>query len=277
MKNYIEDRVIIVTGAGSGFGKLISEMAAQKGGKVICSGISEENLKSVVDGIKSKGENAEYIVADVRSKEQMDRMAEFAVDTYGQIDVMVNNAGTMPLAFFGDHEKAAKAWETCIDVNFKGVLNGITAVYDQMMKQERGHIINISSIYGNAPNPGAGVYTATKVAVRYMTEALRQETQGMIKTTLVRPTGIGGTNLSNSIINPQAMIGIIQHNMERSAQHVQQAMSDNPGELVDINSPKFWAIQPESLAANVIYAMNQPWGVNISDITVRATGEDMML
>ncbi len=93
---------------------------------------------------------------------------------------MINNAGIMPLAFLADHADAAEAWSRCIDINIKGVLNGMIAVHDQMMSQGRGHIVNISSIYGNGPVAGAAVYGATKAAVNTMSEAFRVETQGVI-------------------------------------------------------------------------------------------------
>ena len=100
---------------------------------------------------------------------------------------MVNNAGVMPLAFYADHADAGAAWERCIDINIKGVLNGIVAVYDQMIAQGRGHIVNLSSIYGNFPVAGAGVYGASKAAVNFLSEALRVEAQGRIKVTVVKP------------------------------------------------------------------------------------------
>jgi NADP-dependent 3-hydroxy acid dehydrogenase YdfG len=278
MGNYIDGKVIIVTGAGSGFGKLVSEMVADMSGKVICADINEDGLKIVVSGIKAKGGSAEYIVTDVTNKEQVDKMARFAIDTYKCIDVLVNNAGIMPLAFFSDHEKAWRAWDKCIDINLKGIIYGISAVYDQMMEQGRGHIVNISSIYGNYPVVGSAVYQATKVGVRFLTEGLRQETQGVIKTTIVRPTGIGGTGLGETVVNGEAIKGLCAQKYPEWQDKVQKLTSGTfPSEWADINSPKFFAIEPKSLAENVIYCINQPWGINISDITVRATGEDYMI
>ena len=191
MNNYVDGKVIVITGAGSGFGKLTSEMAAEMGGKIICADINEESVKIVVEGIKSKGGQAEYTVTDASVKNQMDDMAKFAVDTFGRIDVLVNNAGTMPLAFYADHKEAWESWEKCIDINLKGVLFGTMAVYDQMIKQDQGQIINISSIYGNYPVVGGAVYEATKAAVVTLTGVLRQEARGIIKTsTTLRPKAL---------------------------------------------------------------------------------------
>src|SRR5699024_237107 len=99
MENYVKDKVIIITGAGSGFGKLISEMTAELGAKVVAADINKDALKSVVDDLKANGQVAEYVVTDVTKKDQVDHMAKFAVDTFGRIDVLVNNAGIMPLSF----------------------------------------------------------------------------------------------------------------------------------------------------------------------------------
>lgn len=274
MSNYLEGKVIIITGAGSGFGKLVSEMAADLGAKVVAADINEDNLKMVVEGIKAKGQTAEYVVADVTDKEQMDGMAQFAIDKFGRIDVLVNNAGIMPLSFFSEHREASKAWDKCIDINFKGVVNGISAVYDQMIAQEQGQIVNISSIYGNYGVYGSGVYSATKAAVKVLSDSLRVEAQGKIKVTTVKPTGVPGTGLGNSIINGQAILGLTGHNAGTYAENMGKFVSRKmPAEYLDSDSVKYWAISPEELAQNIIFIINQPWGVNISDITVRATGE----
>ena len=118
------------------------------------------------------------------------------------------HAGTMPLAFFADHAAARDAWDRCIDVNIKGVVHGISAVYDHMVERGRGHVVNISSIYGNFPNAGAAVYSATKAAVNVLSEALRVESQGVIKVTTIKPTGVPATRLGASVVNPEATIGI---------------------------------------------------------------------
>ncbi len=139
MTNHIADKVIVITGAGSGFGKLVAEMTAAAGAKVVGADINEEGLKATADGIRDTGQYAEYLVTDVTDKEQMDRLAQHAIDKFGAIDVLVNNAGIMPLAYFADHNAAWRGWSKAIDINIKGVVNGISAVYDQMIEQGRGH------------------------------------------------------------------------------------------------------------------------------------------
>lgn len=275
MVDHVAGKVIVITGAGSGFGRLVAEMTADLGAKVVGTDINEANLREVVEGIRAKGQLAEYRVADVTDKEQMDAVAAFAVERFGRIDVMLNNAGIMPLAYFEDHKAAWKSWDNAIDINIKGVVNGITAVYDQMIEQGQGQVVNISSIYGNYGIPGSGVYSATKAAVKIISDSLRAEAKGKIKVTTVKPTGIPGTNLASAIVNDQAIGGLTAHRAPQFAENAEKYYSDQlPAEQLDRDSVKYWTVTPEELAQNVVYAINQPWGVSISDITVRASGED---
>ena len=184
----------------------------------------------------------------------------------------------MLLAFYADHERAAVAWDHCIDVNFKGVLHGIAAVHDQMIQQGRGHIVNVSSIYGNYPVAGAGVYGATKAAVNVLSESLRQESQGRIKVTTIRPTGVPGTALGEGIINPEAITGILGTNTAEFMEKAATVFSDDPPK--EFSSPDligYFSLAPELLADQIVYAINQPWGVSISDITVRASGDGYLI
>lgn len=157
--------------------------------------IGAQALEDVFDGIREAGGSGTYQVADVTDMDQMKAVVQHAVQTFGAVDVIVNNAGVMPLAYFADHEKAWQQWHRAIDINIKGVVNGISAVYDQMIEQGRGHVVNISSIYGNAGVAGSGVYSATKAAVAVLSDSLRSEAKGKIKVTTVKPTGVLGTNL----------------------------------------------------------------------------------
>jgi NADP-dependent 3-hydroxy acid dehydrogenase YdfG len=275
MKNYVEGKVVIVTGAGSGFGRLISEKGAAMGAKVVCSDINKESAAAVAGGLNAKGFDAASIKSDVAIKEEVDAMVKFAIGKYGRVDVLVNNAGTMPLAFFSDHKDAWKAWDKCIDVNLRGVIYCMSAVYDQMIEQGQGHIINISSIYGNNPVVGAAVYQATKVACRYVADTLRQEAKGKIKVSVVRPTGVPGTGLGETVINPEALVGLLGQNAGEYSE-VMQEISNHP-EMTDREKITYYALDPETIADNVIYIINQPWGVNIGDITIRASGEPFIL
>jgi len=275
MSQYLKDKVIIVTGAASGFGKLISEKCAAGGAKVVGVDVNVEGLNEVFKGIRAAGFEGAGHVADVTDMAQVQAAGQYAVDTYGRIDVIVNNAGVMPLAFFADHERAWEKWHKAIDINIKGVVNGISAVYDTMIKQGRGQVVNISSIYGNAGTEGSGVYSATKAAVDVISDSLRVETQGKIKVTTVKPTGVLGTNLASGVVNEAAVIGITG---QKGAQFFENAGNLLNGTLrpeqMDVDSVEYWLITPDDLAAAVVHVIDQPWGINISDVTVRATGEN---
>ena len=274
-KNYVEGKVIIITGASSGFGKLTAKRAAEMGGKIVLAARSEEKLKETVAEIKAAGGEASYIVTDVAKKDDVFAMAKFAVDTYGRIDVLVNNAGTMPLAFFSEHEQALDKWEQCIDISIKGTIFGISAVYDQMIKQGQGQVINVSSIYANFPVAGAGVYQVAKMGVQYQAESLRSECQGKIKVTTIKPTGFMKTNLSSSVVDQMAMMPAVAGPLEILSNWVEEAPL-RP-DFHDINSMTYNDPDPQVLADNIIYAINQPWGVSIGDLTVRASGESFVI
>ena len=274
-KNYVEGKVIIITSASSGFGKLTAKRAAEMGGKIVLAARSEEKLKETVAEIKAAGGEASYIVTDVAKKDDVFAMAKFAVDTYGRIDVLVNNAGTMPLAFFSEHEQALDKWEQCIDISIKGTIFGISAVYDQMIKQGQGQVINVSSIYANFPVAGAGVYQVAKMGVQYLAESLRSECQGKIKVTTIKPTGFMKTNLSSSVVDQMAMMPAVAGPLEILSNWVEEAPL-RP-DFHDINSMTYNDPDPQVLADNIIYAINQPWGVSIGDLTVRASGESFVI
>jgi NADP-dependent 3-hydroxy acid dehydrogenase YdfG len=278
MTNYLQDKVIIVTGAAAGFGKLVSQRAAALGARIVAADIDQEGLDALIAGVTGAGHSARGVQADVSNREQMMQVAQAAVDEFGRIDILLNNAGIMPLAFYTDHAAAAAAWDKCIDINFRGVLNGITAVHDQMLAQGQGHVINMSSIYSNAPVAGAGVYGATKAAVNFLSEALRVESQGKIKVTIMKPTGVPGTALGTGIINPAALAGILGANYEG---YMQKFMSMLGGELgEESTSPEhigYFALDPEFVADQILYAMNQPWGVSIGELTVRSAGESYVI
>ncbi|MFO0872337.1 MAG: SDR family NAD(P)-dependent oxidoreductase [Phycisphaerales bacterium] len=278
--DHIAGKVIVVTGAGSprGFGALVSRQAAARRAKLVCADIDEVAVGEVVAGIVAQGGEAMAVKADVSSIDDMKALAAAAVARFGRIDVMVNNAGVMPLAFFADHAAALAAWHRCIDVNFKGVLNGMVAVYDPMIAQGRGHVINLSSIYGNFPVAGAGVYGATKAAVAFLSESLRVESRGRIKVTTVKPTGVPETGLAAGVVNRAAAVGIVGHNMAEFVRARQEFVNGalDPAAL-DPESPGYMFLQAQYIADAILHAIDQPWGVSISEVTVRATGEFFLL
>ncbi|MCR8899602.1 SDR family oxidoreductase [Gordonia sp. GONU] len=277
MSDHLQDKTIVITGAGGGFGRVIAEKCAARGARVVGVDIDADGLSAVVDGIVAAGGSALAQVADVTDMVQMRAAAALAVEEFGAIDVIVNNAGVMPLAFFADHERAWEKWHKAIDINIKGVVNGISAVYDQMIAQGRGQVVNIASIYGNGGFEGSGVYSATKAAVTMLSDSLRIEAKGKIKVTTVKPTGVAGTNLASWIVNDRAIRGIVGQRVSSYKEHVTQMLQGElPDELTDADSIKYWLITPEDLADAVVHVIDQPWGISLSDVTVRASGEDYL-
>ena len=275
MSKYLADKVIVVTGAGSGFGRLISQKCAAAGAKVVGIDINDAGLRETFDGIRADGMEGAAQVADVTNLAQVKAAVQQAINMYQGIDVLVNNAGIMPLAYFADHERAWEKWHQAIDINIKGVVNGIAAVYDQMIAQGRGHVVNISSIYGNAGVEGAGVYSATKAAVTALSDSLRVEAAGKIKVTTIKPTGVLGTNLASTVVNETAIMGLLGGKAGQFVENVANLQSGGlRPEQTDIDSVQYWLITPDDLADAVVHVIDQPWGISISDVTVRASGEN---
>jgi NADP-dependent 3-hydroxy acid dehydrogenase YdfG len=278
MTNHVQGKSIIITGAGGGFGRLVSGKAGALGGKIMCADIDLAAAEETAASVRADGGVAQAMRADVTQIADMKALAAAAIKAHGGIDVMLNNAGIMPLAFWADHEAALEAWNRCIDINFRGIMNGIAAVHDQMIAQGHGHVVNVASIYGNFPVAGAGIYGATKAAVGFLSESLRVESRGKIKVTTVRPTGVPSTGLSATIINQAATIGILGQNAPEFMDMVGQ-MGDGSiaPERLDPANMDYASLAPEHIADAIIHAINQPWGVSIGDITIRASGDHFIL
>lgn len=270
-ENYIKDKVIIVTGASSGFGKYTAMKAAELGGKVVLAARRDNLLKEICEDIRAKGGEASYIKTDLRDQRQAEDMAQFAIDTYGAIDILVNDAGTMPLGYLSQHKFAMQAWEECIDTSIKGTLYATAAVYDQMIKQGHGHVINVSSILGNYGVAGGAVYNLSKASVRIMADSMRVENSGKIKFSVIKPTSVADTGLVATEVDFNASLAGVYGKLIDAFTGLGTPGRDD---REDIHCFDFG---PEVLADNIIYVMNQPWGVNISEITVRASGETMFV
>ncbi len=278
MTNHIAGKSIVITGAGGGFGRLVALKAAALGAKVACGDIDLAAAEATADAVISAGGAAIAVETDVRDLGAVKALIARAAEAHGRIDVMINNAGIMPLAFFSDHEAAYPAWERCIDINIKGVLNGMVAAYDPMIAAGRGQIVNLSSIYGNFPVIGAAVYGASKSAVNFLSESLRVESRGKIKVTTIKPTGVPTTGLSGTVINPAAGVGIVAHNMPDFMDMVgQMGAGTFPAERLSPDSIDYASLAPDHIADAIIHAINQPWGVSISEVTVRASGDHFVL
>lgn len=278
MADHVSGKSIVITGAGGGFGRLVAQKAAARGAKVTLGDINLPAAEDVAAEIRAAGGQAQAVAVDVTRLAQVKALVGAALDAFGRVDVMLNNAGIMPLAFIADHEAAYAAWERCIDINIKGVLNGMVAAHDPMIAQGSGHVINVSSIYGNFPVTGAAVYGASKAAVNFLSESFRVEARGKVKVTIVKPTGVPATGLGGTVVNQAASVGILGQNAPDFMAMV-AGMQDGtfPAERLDPENIDYASLAPEHIADAIIHAIDQPAGVSIGDITVRAAGDHFIL
>ena len=185
----ITAKVIVITGASSGTGAATARHLAGLGAAVVLGARRADRIEALARELRAAGFRAKAVTTDVADKAQVGRLVDAAVAEFGRIDVMLNNAGLMPLAPL--EQLKADEWDRMIDVNLKGTLHGIAAALPHMIRQRSGHIINVSSVYGHKVGPNAAVYCATKFAVRALTEGLRQEVKPHnIRTTIISPGAI---------------------------------------------------------------------------------------
>src|SRR5438067_9282608 len=170
----IADKVVVITGASSGIGEATARLLAGNGAKVVLGARRKDRIDALVNEITTRGGSALGFETDVMKRDDVDTLVRGAIDRHGRIDVIVNNAGIMPIAPVAALK--VEEWDRMIDVNIKGLLYGVAAVLPQMLKQKSGHIINLASVFGiKVFAPGGTVYSATKSTVRALTEGLRLE------------------------------------------------------------------------------------------------------
>ena len=242
----IKGKVVVITGASSGLGEAAARMLSAQGATVVLGARRIERLQKLVEELTAKGGNALALETDVTDHNQVKSLVDAAVQKYGRVDVMINNAGLMP------HSPLERLkiddWDRMIDVNIKGVLYGIAAALPYMKRQKAGQIINVSSVAGHKVTPNGAVYCATKHAVRVISEGLRQEVKPYnIRTTIISP-GAVATELPNSITEADVSAG------------VQKFYAD-------------FAIPADSFARAVVFAMSQPDDVDINEILFRPTSQ----
>jgi NADP-dependent 3-hydroxy acid dehydrogenase YdfG len=242
----INNKVVIITGASSGIGKATALRLAKAGAKLVLAARREERLVELRDTIKEQGGDAIYQVTDVTERAQVESLGKAAKEAYGRIDVLVNNAGLMPLSPLD--ELKVDEWEKMIDVNIKGVLYGIAAVLPTMREQRVGHIINLSSVAGHKVFPASAVYSATKFAVKALSEGIRQEGEGEIRSTNISP-GAVATELTSKISDPDTAKGV--------------------DEMYEM------AIDPDAIARAIAYAIEQPADVDVNEIIIRPTRQPL--
>jgi NADP-dependent 3-hydroxy acid dehydrogenase YdfG len=202
MNNNIAGKVIVITGASSGLGEASARLLSSQGARVVLGARRKDRIHALADELIRGGGKAIAVTTDVTDRDQVKKLADAAAQSYGRIDVMINNAGLMPQALL--EQLQIDEWDRMIDVNIKGVLYGIAAALPYMKEQKAGHFINVSSVAGHKVGPGFAVYAATKYAVRALSEGLRQEVKPYnIRTTVISP-GAVSTELPNSITDPVA-------------------------------------------------------------------------
>ena len=200
MSNNIEGKVVVITGASSGLGEATARHLCALGATVVLGARRADRIRSLADELTGRGGKALAITTDVTDRDQVKRLVDAAVQKFGRIDVMLNNAGLMPHSPL--ERLKINEWDRMIDVNIKGVLYGIAAALPHMKHQKAGHIINVSSVAGHKVTPAGAVYAATKHAVRALSEGLRQEMKPYnIRTTVISP-GAVSTELPDSITEP---------------------------------------------------------------------------
>ena len=245
MSENISGKVVVITGASSGLGEATARHLAGEGASVVLGARRRERLDDLVREIQDSGGKAKAFETDVTRREDVEALVRGAVETFGRVDVLVNNAGLMPLSPL--ERLKVDDWDRMIDVNIKGVLYGIAAVLPLMQEQESGHIINISSVAGHKVRPGSAVYSGTKTAVRVITEGLRQEVKPHIRTTIVSP-GVVATELPDSVTEPD--------------------VAENVRSLYEM------AIPADAVARAVTYAVSQPTDVDVNEILLRPTVQE---
>ncbi|MFD1171780.1 SDR family oxidoreductase [Oceanobacillus picturae] len=197
------DNVVVITGASSGIGEATAKSLAKDGAKLVLGARRENLLQDIVKEVEELGGEAVYAIVDVTKVEQVENLAKLAIDKFGKIDVWLNNAGIMPQSLL--KQKKIEDWDAMIDINIKGTLYGIGAALPFMEAQKSGHIINISSIAGHIAHAGSSVYSATKWAVRAISESLREEMaqdETTVRVTIISPGAIN-TELLESITDKE--------------------------------------------------------------------------
>ncbi|WP_380872971.1 oxidoreductase [Sphingomonas sp. DBB INV C78] len=237
----IANKVVLITGASSGIGEATARHLAARGAHVVLGARRTDRLETIAAEIRCAGGSAIYRALDVIDPKAMEAFVAFAVETHGRIDVIVNNAGLMPLSPLAALK--VDEWNRMVDVNIKGVLNGIAAGLPRMKAQGSGHFVNVSSVAGHRVMPTGAVYSATKFAVRALSEGLRAENDD-VRVTIISP-GATESELADTISHDET-----------------RTMIDRFREL---------AIPADAIARSIAYAIEQPDDVDVNEIVIRPT------
>lgn len=239
-----QSKAVLITGASSGIGEATARRLAGLGHRVLLGARRTKRLAALAEELRVEGASVAHRELDVTSLDSMRAFAAAGLEEYGRIDVLINNAGVMPLSPIADLRIAE--WERMIDVNLRGVLHGIAAVLPQMQRQAGGHIVNVSSVSGHRVDPTAAVYSATKFAVAALSEGLRQESRD-IRVTVVSP-GFTQSELTH-------------HGGSAEAQAAARAAAEQ------------LAIPASAIADAIAFAVDQPANVDVNELIVRPTAQ----
>ncbi|KZB69398.1 SDR family oxidoreductase [Thalassospira povalilytica] len=239
--NYLENKTVIITGASSGIGEATARLLASRGAKVVLGARRTERLDQIVTEIEAAGGTAMARSVDVTNADSVEALVYNAQNLFGRVDAIFNNAGVMPLAPMS--ELKTDEWENMINVNIRGVLNGIAAVLPIFKAQGGGHVINTASIGAHVVVPSAAVYCGTKYAVWAISEGLRQESEN-VRVTTISP-GVVETELGHDISDPTSKELLTQFRQI--------------------------ALTPDAIARAVLYALDQPADVDVNEVIVRPT------
>jgi NADP-dependent 3-hydroxy acid dehydrogenase YdfG len=242
----IKDKVIVITGGSSGIGKATATLLAEQGAHVVVGARRKQSLEELVTYIISNGGSASSQVTDVTNRDDVENLVKHAVNSYGKVDAIINNAGIGPISFLDDLRVGD--WEEMIDVNIKGVLYGIAAALPIFRKQGSGHFVNIASTAGLKVTPKMSVYAGTKSAVRAISEGLRQEAGDKLRVTVISP-GFVDTNFADS-------------------------MTDVDTKEQIVSARDKIAISPEAIARAIAFAIEQPSDVDMNEIIIRPTAQN---
>lgn len=239
----ITGKVVVITGASSGIGEATALLLAERGAKVVLGARRLERLEALAARITAAGGEAAFAPTDVKRRTDVSGLVELAIARYGKVDVLINNAGVGPISPLD--ELRVEDWEDMIDINIKGVLYGIAAALPVFRSQGFGHFVNIASTAAHRVAPTMAVYAGTKIAVRAISEGLRQEAGEKLRVTVISP-GFTRTNFAESMTNPNVKAQIVA-SMEK------------------------FAMPPDAVARAIAFAIEQPSDVDVGEIIVRPT------
>ena len=241
----VNGKVMVITGASSGIGEASALLLAERGARVVLGARRTDRLQALVDRIVASGGDAVWVRTDVKQRGDLSQLVKLACDRYGKLDVLISNAGVGPISPLD--ELRVEDWEDMIDINLKGVLYGIAAALPIFRKQGFGHFINTASVAAHRIVPNMAVYAGTKIAVRAISEGLRQEAGDKLRVTVISP-GFTRTNFAESMTNQNVKAQIVA-SMEK------------------------FAMSPDAIARAIAFAIEQPADVDIGEIIVRPTAQ----